>query len=327
MRPIRRILVAVKDPRARSAPAVAKATQLARAFGASIELFHAFGNPLYFDPLYASGSLADIEETLRAETLERLERVSARIRQHGVAVSVAAEWDFPAYEAIVRRCQKIRADLIVSERHPGRHLFPALLRLVDWELLRWSPVPVLLVQGTRLYRRPAILAAVDPKHTFAKPARLDTRILETADFFASSLHGALHAVHAYTPVTPARISQGFSGAQALKGELRRTLQAARNSLAGALRDLRVPLARQHIVARHPIDAIEGTARRIHSSIVVMGAISRSGLKRFLIGNTAESLIDRLTCDVLIIKPEHFATRVPRRARGANIVPSPALAGW
>jgi universal stress protein E len=59
----------------------------------------------------------------------------------------------------------------------------------------------------------------------------------------------------------------------------------------------------------------------------MGAVSRSGLKRFLIGNTAESLLDQLTCDVLIVKPERFATRVPRRARGANIVPSAALAGW
>jgi universal stress protein E len=327
MRPIRHILVAVKDPKAKSLPAVAKAAQLARAFGASVELFHAHGDALYFDPMDTSGPLAEVEETIRTATLEQLERVAARIRRHGLAVSVAAEWDFPAYEAIVRRCQKTRADLIVSERHAGHHLFPALLKLADWELLRWSPVPVLLVQGTRLYRRPVILAAVDPEHLFAKPARLDTRILEAADLFASALHGALHAVHAYAAVTPASMSRGFSGEQALRAELRHTRHAARDSLAGAVRDMRIPPSRQHVVARHPTDAIQGTARRTHSSIVVMGAVSRSGLKRFLIGNTAESLLDQLTCDVLIVKPERFATRVPRRARGANIVPSAALAGW
>jgi universal stress protein E len=327
MKPIRHILVAVKDPGAKSLPAVAKAAQLARACGASIELFHALARSVYFDPMDASAALAEMQETLRARTLERLERVARRIRKHGIAVSVAADWDFPAYEAIVRRSQKTRADLIVSERHAGRHLFPALLKLADWELLRWSPVPVLLVQGTRLYRRPAILAAVDPEHTFAKPARLDTRILEAAELFNSALRGTLHAVHAYAAVSPTHMSQGFSGERDLKAELRHTRQVARNSLARALRDLRIPPARQHVIARHPVDAIQGIARRTRSSIVVMGAISRSGLQRFLIGNTAERLLDQLTCDVLIVKPGQFATRVPRRSRGAKIVPSAALAGW
>ena len=47
MQAIRRILVAIKDPQARSLPAVAKAAQLARALGAEMELFHAIDAPLY----------------------------------------------------------------------------------------------------------------------------------------------------------------------------------------------------------------------------------------------------------------------------------------
>jgi hypothetical protein len=45
MRPIRRILVAVKDPEARALPAIRKAAQLARACGAQLELFHALSKP------------------------------------------------------------------------------------------------------------------------------------------------------------------------------------------------------------------------------------------------------------------------------------------
>jgi hypothetical protein len=52
----------------------------------------------------------------------------------------------------------------------------------------------------------------------------------------------------------------------------------------------------------------------------MGAISRSGLKRLIIGNTAERTLDLLGCDVLIVKPQQFANRVPIRRRGARIVP-------
>jgi universal stress protein E len=33
----------------------------------------------------------------------------------------------------------------------------------------------------------------------------------------------------------------------------------------------------------------------------MGAMSRSGLKRIFIGNTAEKVLDSLQCDVLIVR--------------------------
>jgi universal stress protein E len=46
---------------------------------------------------------------------------------------------------------------------------------------------------------------------------------------------------------------------------------------------------------------------------VTGAVSRSGWRRLLIGSTAERLLDRLDCDLLIINPRDFRTRVPRKA--------------
>jgi universal stress protein E len=34
----------------------------------------------------------------------------------------------------------------------------------------------------------------------------------------------------------------------------------------------------------------------------MGAVSRTGLKRIFIGNTAEHVLDSLRCDVMVVKP-------------------------
>ena len=45
----------------------------------------------------------------------------------------------------------------------------------------------------------------------------------------------------------------------------------------------------------------------------MGAISRSSLSRFFIGNTAERVIDDVQCDVLVVKSPDFRTAVTRRA--------------
>jgi len=72
--------------------------------------------------------------------------------------------------------------------------------------------------------------------------------------------------------------------------------------------------------------IDQVAREIHSSIVVMGALSRSGLKRFLIGNTAEGVLNYLPCDILIMKPQVFVTRVQAKARGIRYNVSPVMQG-
>jgi universal stress protein E len=39
--------------------------------------------------------------------------------------------------------------------------------------------------------------------------------------------------------------------------------------------------------------------------MVMGAVSRSGLDRIFLGSTAERVLDRLPCDLLIVKPKGF----------------------
>ena len=59
----------------------------------------------------------------------------------------------------------------------------------------------------------------------------------------------------------------------------------------------------------PLDAIPRVAQEIHSGLVVMGAISRSGLKRVFIGNTAERVLSKLRCSVLTLKPDHFVSPV------------------
>ena len=90
-----------------------------------------------------------------------------------------------------------------------------------------------------------------------------------------------------------------------------------------LRDLAPTLpAHVHLVPGHPIAAIEQAARKTHSAIVVMGAISRSGLRRFLFGNTAEYLLDSLPCDLLIVKPPKFSAPLQKRSRGVKFVAAP-----
>src|SRR5208282_4384907 len=116
--------------------------------------------------------------------------LAVQLRQRGVVVQTSAVWDFPPAEAIARRAVSIAADLVVIARH-GRHRMPALLGYTDWELLRLSPVPVLLIRSAAAYRRPRVLAALDPEHAFAKTSGLDRCIIEQAAALSGALRGSL----------------------------------------------------------------------------------------------------------------------------------------
>jgi universal stress protein E len=319
---VRRILVAVKTPGRRASAAITKGAQLARASGATLELFHALSTPIQLDALtYAGRELKEAERKIRARAVADLDKTAARLRSAGIRVRAAAEWDFPVYEAVVRRALRTRADLIVAEPHAGRRLVPWLLHLNDWELLRLSPVPVLLVKKGGHYRRPAVLAALDPLHAFAKTASLDREILGVAGKVADSLHGRLHAMHAYIPVP----SVGLAGyvMSGTVGQLEAEYQTlARRGFERALRKSRIPAARQHLVRQIPVEAIPAVARRVRAQIVAMGAVSRSGLRRVFIGNTAERVLDELPCDVLVVKPPRFRSPVARARRGVRLVTTP-----
>lgn len=325
---IRRIAVGIKDPGARSMPALAKAARLAEAFDAELTLFHAIAVPVPAEPyLYASGGFRKLERETRDGYLERLERIAERLRNRNLKVRVDADWDYPVYEAIVRHARRIKADLVVTQAHVGRRLAPWLLHLTDWELLRTCPVPVLIVKSPRMWQRPRVLAAIDPLHAFAKPAGLDDAVLEAGTQVSAALQGTLHAMHAYTHL-PNTTTQFIGTSESVVSEIAAASEAqAKQAFERALRKTRIPRSRRHLRLGPAVEAIPRTARALRAGIVVMGAVSRSGLRRIVIGNTAERILGDLPCDVLTVKPARFVTRVSRTSRGvrytvANAVPMP-----
>jgi universal stress protein E len=329
MQRIRRILVAVKNPAARTLPAVNKAAQIAKGLGAQLTLFHDIATPLYAEALEGRGiNLASLQREVQTSRREQLERLAARIRKHGIDVDVAADWDYPPAEAIIRKAQRISADLLVVENHHGSGKHPArwLLAYTDWELLRQCPIPVLLVKNRRLYHRPRVLAAVDPGHAYAKPGNLDRQILRAGTQLVQALHGELHALHVFHPplaMMPTMPDGPLVDLDISHEEIERE---ARRKLEKLVDGFEVKPSHCHLVQGRPNDAIPQTAKRERSAIVAMGVVSRSGLKRFFIGNTAEFVMDAVTADILVVKSADFTTRVPRAGRGIQILSLPVLPG-
>ena len=318
MSSIHKILFAIRDPDESREGGIAKVASLAKACDASLELFHAISTPLVL-PTRRPDTVS--LEALKNDTVEvlesRLDKMAAAARHRGVEIATHCAWDHPPHEAIIRRAEEIGANLIVVQGHDGPRAWT--MKLTDWELLRLSEIPVLILRNSVVYQRPAILAAVDPSHAHAKPVDLDGAIIGEARDLSETLHGELHVAHANHPALHA-----FAYADPLAGPYaamayEEVKELRRDEFNRFVEGAHLHGAKSHIVEGDPVKVIPQLARKLGASIVVMGAVSRSGLQRIFIGNTAESVLEKLRCDVLVMKPGGFGRRVSPERRGSIVL--------
>jgi universal stress protein E len=315
----RRILVGVRDARRAPRMALAKAGELARRTGARVELFHALSEFETSAPARAAPDATARMTTGAAQAERELARMARSRHLKGVAVNVKAEWDYPVQHALVRRALVMRADLLIVESHRHGSAARAVLANTDWELIRVCPCALLLAKSARALAGGAVIASLDPLHSHDKPARLDQRLLRAGHTLARSSGGTLHAFHAFLPISlsvPMTLGDPLPGWIPEKAEARHEAHI-RASFARSAQRGRVARTARHLLEGSVPDALAALVRRLRARVVVMGAVSRSGLRRLFIGNTAERVLDELECDVLVVKPLGFRTpvtqqRLPRR---------------
>ena len=196
----------------------------------------------------------------------------------------------------------------------------------DMHLLRKCPCPVWLVkpEAPRSYKR--ILAAVDVDESYL-PTELATRhalnvqILEVAASLALSEFADLHVVHVwdsiYESISGFVISSEISPEkEALNIEQERRQHQQwldtflRNSGNKATRDALGYLKPQtHLIKGGARKEIPMLAKRLQIDCIVMGTVARTGVRGFIMGNTAETILEQIDCSVLAIKPQGFVTPV------------------
>jgi universal stress protein E len=320
-RRIKSILVAIEYPHERGQSGLARAAQLAKRHGARLTLVHCVFDP---NARRMFPGLAEPRETidrLLADRRAGLERLARPLRRRGIKVASQALWDYPAFAGIVREVLRSNSDLVVAETH--KHAFGVRLFLTnnDWQLIRLCPAPLLLVRSTAKYGKTRILAAIDPLHSRAKAAHLDDRILELAGGMASAHGGRLDVVHAFVPLSIV-IAGGVAEPVIVPVDPRverRHAERVKRTVERTVRPLRLPQQRLHVTAGQPERVILDTAKRLRTDIIVMGAASRRGIERIFIGSTAEAILDRLPCDVLVVKSPRFRTTVPKRAESSRLL--------
>lgn len=65
----------------------------------------------------------------------------------------------------------------------------------------------------------------------------------------------------------------------------------------------------HLVKGRPSEEIPKMVKKYDVDLIVMGTVARTGIPGFIIGNTAESILELVQCSVLAIKPDGFKSPV------------------
>ena len=296
-------ILVIVDPLVRDQPAVEKAAALARWLGAGIELL--ICDTKRSREAHLEGELPPPSNTL-------LEQLAEPLRDDGLDVTTHLISGDPLYQAVIAWMRNSPADVVLKDTHHHSFAERAFATNTDWHLIRTCPVPLLLTKPKSWASPPVLMAAVDPRHANDVPAGLDHRILDVTVSMAKRLNAKLHAIHSYLPATIATAAVGgMASMMSLSAESLAAEQELRYSQIKQLTDpYGIADGNLHVDAGMAAEYIPRMAAGWHADIVVMGAIARSGLKRALIGSTAEHVLETLPCDVLVVKPTDFAQNLP-----------------
>jgi universal stress protein E len=300
----RHILV-ILDPTSNQQPALARARQLARFFGATLELF----------VCYTGAKKPQVNRRVIEGTLKNL-------REAGIECSAEIVSENALHTGIVRKVLRSQPSLVIKDTHQHTLLRRSWQANTDWQLIRLCPAPLLFVRPDPWGYPPRIAAAVDVARPGEKPAQLDHSLLAAVETFALAIGGELHAVHACQPVselaasaTARAVSRGGSVTPAQVIADREAL--VHEDFSNLLATHCVPRESRHLIHGTPSDVLLNFVRQYNVDLLVMGAYARGWIYNVVVGSTTERLLDFLPCDVLVMKPASFECPLRQAGEHAN----------
>ncbi|TCK09506.1 universal stress protein [Marinobacterium mangrovicola] len=234
----------------------------------------------------------------------RLDHLAERIRIDPQRIGTDIAWDDDGAHALLRKCERFGADLVIYPVAPQSALLHHLLAPEDWKVLRECPVPLLISRDRSWPSHPRIAVAIDPFHSRNEPASLDTKLMQMAEALSLELEAELHVLHTYTMLPESAV---FDEHQVTDfGYLqKKVVDEHQQRMEGLLAPWR------HLEGAPEVHLMEGELHHLvpqfckdqQVDLLIMGSVPRGALERLLLGSSAERILDRVSCDLMVIKPD------------------------
>jgi len=225
-----------------------------------------------------------------------------------------------AFLEVIRAVLRNEHDLVIKVAENPDFL-KKLFGSDDMHLLRKCPCPVWLMKPPEKPNYQCILAAVDfdPLKPEASEQDLNMKILELASSLALSDFASLHLVHAWEAFAEGTMrARGDGRDNGIAAYVEHERMLHQKGLYGLGETLRERIGNDtynylsphfHLPKGAPRKMIAALAIQLQADLVVMGTVARTGISGLIIGNTAEAILDQLSCSVLAVKPPGFTTPI------------------
>ena len=223
-------------------------------------------------------------------------------KDQDLSITTAITHDRPASDAIIATALELDPKFVVKGTHYHSAAERATFVATDWRLIRKLMYPLWLVKPGEWKDKPVFVAAVDPTHQHDKEGTLDQRIVAAGKSLAAKCEGKLLLLHTYQRLVEigSYAMFKFKPVKLPIDELDTQIKARHREALDALAAANdIPADAVHQLPGRTSELLPTFARTHGANLVIMGAVSRSGLKRRAIGSTAEQVLDHLPCDVLI----------------------------
>jgi nucleotide-binding universal stress UspA family protein len=292
--------------------ALALAAGLAAEQGVPLVAVAAAALPRDIDALAHAASLTPeaIRSRMTAALARRLDTLCA-----GAAAEAEREVRLgKPFVEMIRAVQARGAGLLVKAAEDLPSGGAALLASTDQHLIRKCPCPVWLVRGGAARPR-RLVAAIDV--TEPDERALNLAIVAAAARVAHPDGAEIRLLHAWQAEGEGMVRMWSDDAAAFDRYLAEVEHDHARSMRVFAEEARAHLAALGATARLTPALRRGAPRRAipldvaehEAEALVLGTLSRSGIPGLLIGNTAEDVLNAVSCSVVAVKPKGYESPI------------------
>ena len=283
---------------------VARATWLAKLSNSDLELLLCDPTASYLSETFIiSNSVRQLASDIHAAQEEALQELAQVAEAEGIVVTTITNHERPVADVIVARAHETDPVYVIKGTRYHTSAERATFADTDWQLMKKLDYPLWFVKPTEWQESPIIVAAVDPTHDKDREAKLDRRIVAAAQALAAACGGRVELVHTYQRLVEigSRAMKTFKPIKLPIDELDEKIRDEhRRQLDAFAKDCGIRDEVVHQLPGRAHEILPMFAKTHGVSLMVMGALSRSGIARRFIGNTAARVLDHLPCDVLVV---------------------------
>lgn len=233
-------------------------------------------------------SMLDRREQVLREQIDRETPAGTRVGLRVVWMKDIAPW-------VIQRTESRDYDYLVKTAH---HSASASYTSTDWQLLRESAAPVLIVAGKRWHRQRPLLVALDLATRSKEKRALNRIVLGHATRLADALGVTLSCISAME--IPALLADlDVLDPNDFTRRMKLDMQPHITELCEAFS---LPATAFRCRRGATADVISREVAKVNAQLVLIGTVGRRGLRAKLLGNTAESVLQSLSTDILAVRP-------------------------